>query len=496
MACCAVAAYIIFRLVSAYDRLAEPLIARQQRLNGTGKPEDEPLTSDRSVSLPVTTAPVAGTASCILSLGGLVCGTCVKAVQTALRDQPGVSHARTSLTLLRAYVTYDPSCVSPAQLIDAVRDAGYHAEAISSSGQEPWSELRSSFEASDAARLRDIAEWRRAFVASVVCSGLAVAASYASPWSTGTLAQSGIYVVQLLAAVVSMLASRRIHSESARAVWLGQRRNMSTLASLGICIGFAQSISPLLADGLVPGIRGGEGLGSDGPCFDGICVLASVVLGGRLVKAVVSRRTLGSGALLAALIPLSAHVVGEFDGSEESSRVPLDMVASGDCILVDQGERIPVDGVVRRCGCAGGAHVLESWMTGSVVPRRVEPGDFVFAGSLVSLGQLTITTKATGTVSRLGKTLERIAGLDAESNSPATTESSIAETLVDVILVLAAATTLYLRLACGMPWALCLSRGTAMLLAACPCAFSLSVPSVLLASTCMYSDGEYPGHDT
>ncbi|HEU4456111.1 MAG TPA: cation transporter [Longimicrobium sp.] len=58
-----------------------------------------------------------------LTIGGMSCAHCVSAVQTALRNTPGVKAA--SVEIGSADVDYDESAVSPQQLADAVTEEGY-----------------------------------------------------------------------------------------------------------------------------------------------------------------------------------------------------------------------------------------------------------------------------------------------------------------------------------------------------------------------------------
>lgn len=58
-----------------------------------------------------------------LTIEGMSCSHCVSAVQTALRNTPGVKTA--SVEIGSADVDYDESAVTPQQLADAVGEEGY-----------------------------------------------------------------------------------------------------------------------------------------------------------------------------------------------------------------------------------------------------------------------------------------------------------------------------------------------------------------------------------
>jgi len=60
-----------------------------------------------------------------LPITGMTCASCVNRVTKALKKVPGVSEASVNLATEQAAVSYDPAQVAPAQLQDAVENAGY-----------------------------------------------------------------------------------------------------------------------------------------------------------------------------------------------------------------------------------------------------------------------------------------------------------------------------------------------------------------------------------
>ena len=64
-----------------------------------------------------------------LSVTGMTCGGCVNSVQKVLAALPGVQSAEVSLTPGQARVTFDPSKLKRAALVQAVVDAGFEVNA-------------------------------------------------------------------------------------------------------------------------------------------------------------------------------------------------------------------------------------------------------------------------------------------------------------------------------------------------------------------------------
>jgi Cu+-exporting ATPase len=69
---------------------------------------------------------------CRVRIKGMACTSCSESVEKALQMIDGVKRAIVGLALEEAKVHYDPSLVDPEKIIEAVEDAGFGAELISS----------------------------------------------------------------------------------------------------------------------------------------------------------------------------------------------------------------------------------------------------------------------------------------------------------------------------------------------------------------------------
>lgn len=94
-----------------------------------------------AAALVVATAPFeqaraenAGGASVSLHVEGMTCASCKVAVRTALTKLDGVKDAIVDVAKKSATVDYDPTKVTPQQLVDAVNRLGYRASLPAKSG--------------------------------------------------------------------------------------------------------------------------------------------------------------------------------------------------------------------------------------------------------------------------------------------------------------------------------------------------------------------------
>ena len=66
----------------------------------------------------------------VIEVGGMVCQNCVKHVNEALRQVPGVETVEVNLDKKQAQVIFDSGAASVAQLMQAVNGAGYDAKGV------------------------------------------------------------------------------------------------------------------------------------------------------------------------------------------------------------------------------------------------------------------------------------------------------------------------------------------------------------------------------
>lgn len=155
-----------------------------------------------------------------------------------------------------------------------------------------------------------------------------------------------------------------------------------------------------------------------------------------------------------------------------ASEVAPEEVAVGDVIIVNPGERIPLDGVVT----AGRSLLDTSALTGESLPREVVSGDEVLSGAICQTGQLKVrTTKPFGesTVSRILELVEHASALKTPTERFITVFAHYyTPAVVASALLLAVLPPLF-----GFgAWSIWIHRALVFLVVSCPCALVISVP--------------------
>ena len=165
----------------------------------------------------------------------------------------------------------------------------------------------------------------------------------------------------------------------------------------------------------------------------------------------------------------------EKDGKLE--QVDPDEVAVGSIIVVQPGEKVPLDGVVE----SGNASLNTSALTGESLPRDVKEGDEIISGCINLNGVLKIrTTKEFGesTVSKILDLVENASSRKSRSEAFISRFAKIYTPAVCISAVLLGIAVPLLRMAFGMDaaWVDWIYRALTFLVVSCPCALVISIP--------------------
>ena len=400
------------------------------------------------------------TESLTLPVLGMTCASCQHHVEEALRATAGVESARVDLMAHRATVVFDRAAASPAQLVEAIRGAGYDAvlpredggsarneDATEGATTKAWVTLTAGAAAMLLAMpLETEMGAGDAFLARVL------------PWLYAIPAPALRWFLLALTAVVVAWAGRGIYGSAWSALRHGTT-NMNTLVSLGTGVAFAYS-----AYATVWPAPGRE------VYFDAVLLIVGFLLLGKALESRAKRRARAALDSLSRLRPATARRL--VDGVQ--TVVPLEEVRPGDSVVVLPGERFPVDATILE----GRTTVDESMLTGEPTPLERAVGGRVLAGSLNYDGAVVCRAESLGEDTMLAQ-IARMMDQAQSSRAPMERLADAASAIfVPVVLGLAAVTFVaWLVAAHSLP--LALANTVAVLVIACPCAMGLAVPAAL-----------------
>lgn len=177
---------------------------------------------------------------------------------------------------------------------------------------------------------------------------------------------------------------------------------------------------------------------------------------------------------IAEMMDLRPDTATVMRGGEEQTVAP-DSVAVGETVVVRPGEKVPLDGVVRR-----GASTLNTQaLTGESLPRSVSEGDDVISGCVNLSGVIQVEVRKTFGESTASKIMQLVESSSENKSKSETFIHKFAHVYTPVVVVLALALAFIPPFFCASyadSFAVWLYRALTFLVVSCPCALVISVP--------------------
>ena len=159
----------------------------------------------------------------------------------------------------------------------------------------------------------------------------------------------------------------------------------------------------------------------------------------------------------------------ERDGAIEA--VDPEEVAVGDVIVIQPGERVPLDGTVLE-----GASMLDTAaLTGESVPRSVRPGEGVISGCINQSGVLRVRVEKEFGESTVAKILELVENSSSRKAEAEKFITKFARYYTPAVCFAALALAVIPSLITG-EWMTWVNRALLFLVVSCPCALVISIP--------------------
>ncbi len=451
-----------------------------------------------------TIVPSGSSASVVLPVSGMTCAACQSRVQRTLQKTAGVRDATVNLMMANATIAYDPQAISPASLVEIVRQSGYGAELPAAD--------RSAME-EQAARDHAMEEEYRVLRSKAIVSGIAGAiamivsmplmgafedehqhGAVADPlmrWAMERMTPSLQSFVPWLYAIPSavltwgllvltvgvMVWAGRDFYTRAWAAFRHHAADMNTLIAVGTGAAFLYSVFATVAPqlfiayGVMPDVY-----------FEAVIIIIAFILTGNAFEARAKQRTSSALRALSQLQPKTARVLRA--GTEVD--VPVENVQRGDLILVRPGERVPVDGEV----ASGESAVDESMLTGESRPVAKGAGDRVIGGTINRTGAFRFLATTLGEHSVLAQMVRLMRDAQGSRAPIQRLADRISAVFVPVVMSLAVATfTVWFVVlhanggAAGEALVRGFAAAVAVLIIACPCAMGLAVPTAVMVAT-------------
>lgn len=394
---------------------------------------------------------------------GMTCAACSAHVEKAVSRLSGVQSAPVNLMLGSMTVTYDETTVTEGDIIAAVKAAGYGASPASQTDQ---GQLRRDQDAALRRRKKHLI-WSVVFLVPLFYLSMGHMMGLPLPQVLHT--HPLLLACLQLALVIPILILNRNYFTVGFSRLVKLSPNMDSLVAVGAAAGLVYS---LIEMGL---LAAGQVSGMPDLYFESAGMILTLVTVGKYLEERSRGKTTGAISALLALAPESAVVRRQ--GQELT--IPTEEIVAGDTVIVRQGGRIPVDGVITD----GHAAVDESAITGESLPVEKVPGDAVTSATVTSSGYLELRATRVGgdtTLSQIIRLMEEAASSKAPISRLADRISGI---FVPAVMAISLTAALLWAFVGGMDVRFCLSIAIAVLVISCPCALGLATPVAIMVGT-------------
>jgi Cu+-exporting ATPase len=398
-----------------------------------------------------------------IHVGGMTCAACVRRVENALKDIPGVADAVVNLATSRASVKHSPQTVTAEMLKSVVEDTGYEfLGVLGESREDPIEEARQREQQQLVVRL----------ISGAVLTVLVMVLSMPH-WfpflNEIPVAYRNLLMLVCTIPVVFWVGDRFLWG--AIKVARQKTSDMNTLVAVGALSAFFYS----MAATFWPQIFAQAGMTAH-VYFDGAAMIVTLILLGRFLEARARGKTSQAIKRLMGLKPKTARVIR--DGREWD--LPVEELVKRDVILVRPGERIPTDGVV----VSGASAVDESMLTGESNPVEKLEGSEVFGATLNKSGSFTFEATKVGAETALAQIIRLVEEAQGSKAPIQRFADQVAAVFVPVVLGIAVLTFVIWYFVVPNPsFSRALLNFVSVLIISCPCAMGLATPTAVMVGT-------------
>jgi Cu2+-exporting ATPase len=269
----------------------------------------------------------------------------------------------------------------------------------------------------------------------------------------------------LLTVPVVLYSAAPIFSSAWRSV-----RSFAQTRSLGMDVPIALALGMAFTVGTVNLVVG------DGPSyFDSITMFVAFTLGARYIELIARQDAQSGSEALAKQLPASCERYLDYPKSTSVERIPVVRCLVGDRVRVGPGEIIPADGVLIDSYTS----VSEALLTGESRPIQKSRGDHLFAGTHNIQNSIAMEITAVGQTTRLaGIAILLDRALQAKPPLLGLAEIWAGRFVILLIIAAIISSATWLLVDPSRAWPVMLG----VLVASCPCALSLAIPTALAAA--------------
>ncbi len=215
-----------------------------------------------------------------------------------------------------------------------------------------------------------------------------------------------------------------------------------------------------------------ENLGENYQFYETSATIITLVLLGNVIE---KRSVTQTTSAVKDLVKIQ-HVNANRVVNGEVEVISAKEVRPGDTLLVNQGDKVPVDGEV----LSGNASVDESMLTGESLPVEKQKYDQLIGGTIVQHGNIRMMATKVGSNTVLSQIIELMKKAQAAKPPVQRLGDKVAAVFVPIVIGIALVTFGITYFAAHTSLQTALMNAIAVLVISCPCAMGLATPTAVM----------------
>lgn len=387
-------------------------------------------------------------------VGGMTCAACAVSLESYLSSVRGIASVAVNYPNQSVFIAYDPDLVSEKRIQEKVQEIGYNIIV----GDE--SEVEIKFNQLEEKRLKKL---KSKLIFSALFS---IPIFIMSMFLMGKIPNENW--IMMIIAIPALFWSGAEFFVNAWNKLKHFSASMDTLVALSTGVAFFFSVfntifpSFFLERGMTPHVY-----------YESAVIIVTFILLGRFLEEKAKSKTSSAIKKLMGLKPKEVCVVR--NGVEVV--IPFDEIRKGDLIVLKPGEKVPVDGKVKK----GESFIDESMISGEPIPLLKVKGDKVFAGTINQKGALKILAQKVGKDTLLSQIIKQVRQAQASKPEIQKLADKVAGIFVPIVILIAALSfVVWYNLGPNPSGTYALLTFITVLIIACPCALGLATPTALM----------------
>ena len=211
--------------------------------------------------------------------------------------------------------------------------------------------------------------------------------------------------------------------------------------------------------------------------YETAATIITLVLLGNVIEYRSVKQTTTAIQELSAMQKVTAKKLEIINGKESIREVEVGLIKAGDFLIVNDGDQIPVDGIV----VSGTALVNEAMLTGESLSIEKKSKDHLIGGTILLNGNIKMQAEKVGNDTVLAKIIDLVKG--AQQNKPAIQKlgDKVSAIFVPVVIGISTITFCIWYFLLGATFQNSMLNAIAVLVISCPCAMGLATPTAVMA---------------